>query len=353
MQFREVVYVDYVPRNIECILAADIGGTNSNFGLVQLVDGKINLLFSLHIKSQNITNFISIVQELIKYVQDKYAITIRFSAFAVAGVASVARDYAKPTNLDFAISSKEILEHTHLSCAFVVNDFVVIGYGVDQLDPKKLVKVNEGHVRAYANKAVLGAGTGLGKCIMMFNYELGWYEPSASEGGHADFPAQDQLELDLIQYIHKKEQRVCNISWEDVLSGNGIKRIYSFFLARAHGNAHDHQSPHPDEIFNARNQDEYAKNTFDLYAKLYARCAKDLALNALALGGVYIAGGIAAKNLPLFQQEIFLHEFVNCGKQQELLKEVPLYVITDYNVSLYGVAAYMILEGMCDPLLNK
>jgi glucokinase len=255
--------------------------------------------------------------------------------------------------LDFAIRSKELLENTNLHCAFIVNDFVVIGYGVDQIDSKNLVKVNEGHVRKFANKAILGAGTGLGKCIMMFSYELGWYVPSASEGGHADFPAQDQLELDLIKYIHKKEQRTCNISWEDILSGDGIQRIYCFFLARAHGNEDDHKPLHPDEIFNARNQDEYARSTFDLYSKLYARCAKDLALNALALGGMYIAGGIAAKNVQLFQQQIFMNEFVNCGKQEDLLKDVPLYVITDYGVSLYGVAAYMILEGMCDPLINK
>ena len=84
-----------------------------------------------------------------------------------------------------------------------------------------------------------------------------------------------------------------------------------------------------------------------MYARFYARCAKDFALNALAVGGVYIAGGIAAKNLPMFELPAFMKEFVNCGKQQALLQEIPVYVITDYNVSLYGAAQYMILENAC------
>ena len=106
--------------------------------------------------------------------------------------------------------------------------------------------------------------------------------------------------------------------------------------------------PHPDEIFNNRDKDENCHKTFALYTIFYARCAKDFALDALALGGVYIAGGIAAKNLPLFLESSFMKEFVNCGKQQELLQQVPVYIITDYNVSMHGAAAYMLLENMCD-----
>ena len=167
-------------------------------------------------------------------------------------------------------------------------------------------------------------------------------------GGHADFSPQHQSEFDLIRSIHKNENFTCNISWEDVLSGDGIRRIYRFFHQRAHDTNHtDHVAPHPDEIFKSRHQDEHAFNTFNWYAKFYARCTKNWALDALALGGIYIAGGIAAKNLALFQEKIFMDEFMNCGKQQELLSTVPIYVIGDYNVSLYGAAAYLILEKMC------
>ena len=58
--------------------------------------------------------------------------------------------------------------------------------------------------------------------------------------------------------------------------------------------------------------------------------------------------GLSSKNLELFKQECFLNEFINCGKQQELLKNIPVYVVTDYNVSLYGAAEYMRAEKLCE-----
>ncbi len=350
LPFKEVLYVDLVPKNIECIFAADIGGTNSNFGFFRRTDGGLELLFSLHIKSQKIVDFIQVIRDVLAYVKATYNIDIKQSGFAAAGVVSETQDYCKPTNLDFAIDAKEILRETGLICSFVVNDFEIIGYGLDKIDPKDLVLVNKGIPRARANKAILGAGTGLGKCILDWNKYAGHYIPIASEGGHADCAPQNQLELDLVRYIHTTEKRTCNISWEDVLSGNGIERIYKFFRDRDkhEGLFEEHKVPHPDEIFSSRNQDEHSRKTFELYTILYARCAKNFALDALALAGVYIAGGIAAKNLRLFEMPEFMQEFTNCGKQQELLKEVPIYVITDYNVSLYGAAEYMILEGMCD-----
>ncbi len=348
LPFKEIKYVDHIPKNIECILGADIGGTNSNFGIFRLTNEKLELLLSIHIKSQQITAFTSVVHDVLNHLKQKYAITIKKANFAAAGVVSEAKDFAKPTNLTITIDAKEIINNTDLDCAFVVNDFEVIGYGLASIDQNNLVRINpEGKARAQGNKAILGAGTGLGKCILVWNQQLDRYVPSASEGGHADFAAQTQPELDLINFIAKEENRMCNISWEDVLSGNGIQRIYRFFMSK-NGKEHGNNEPHPDEIFNARDRDKNSRLTFELYTTLYARCAKNFALDALALGGVYIAGGIAAKNLPMFELPAFITEFVNCGKQQELLKRVPIWVITDYNVSLYGAAMYMTLEGTCE-----
>jgi glucokinase len=361
LELREVVYVDAVPTGIECILGADIGGTNSNFGFFRppslkirqagrqtgLGEEHLELLFSVHAKSQLVTDFTALVKQILEYVHAKYKIEVKYSAFAAAGVVSEHQDYVKPTNLPIVVDSKEILKQTHLHCAFIVNDFEVIGYGVDSIDPKDLVLVNAGVPRAQANRAIVGAGTGFGKCIMIWDRQLGRHIPSASEGGHADFAPYNLLEMDLVNYIKKERQGNCAVSWEDLLSGDGIRLIYCFFRARAQDESAAHQPPQADDIFKARKQDAHAYATFKLYAKIYARCAKNFALDALALGGVYIAGGIAAKNLPLFEKDIFMTSFINCGKQQELLKEVPIYVITDYNVSLYGVAEYMLIEGMC------
>jgi glucokinase len=356
MPFSEVSYVDSIPRSIECILVADVGGTNTNFGIFKLLphDGRrlnAQLLFSIHYKSREITNFTAVVAQLLAYIKNTYDIVIHRSCIAAAGVVSANRDYCKPTNLTIGIDSKDIIANTSLSCAVIVNDFEVIGHGLSKLPPEKLVQITTGSPRQRGNKIILGAGTGLGKCILIYDSIRARYMPTASEGGHADCALQTELELSLAQFIQKTEKWRCNISWEDVLSGNGIARMYAFFKQRnqnAYANAQlSKNGLHADEIFKSRTLDEHARQTYQLYATFYARCAKNFALDALALGGVYIAGGIASKNVELFQQSNFKDEFINCGKQQKLLQEIPITVIADYNVSLYGAAEYMILEGIC------
>lgn len=350
MKLIEKVYVDTVPRDIQAILGADIGGTNSNFGVFELTDNKLTLLFSVHAKSQEVSDFTLLCKQVQELIASRYDISIQAALFASAGVVSPDRDCSIPTNLSsIEINAHAIKQATGIPCVYVVNDFEVIGYGIDLIDSSDLVKVHKGTERKWAQKAILGAGTGLGKCIMFWNSCVDRYVPVASEGGHADFAAQRLIELDLIQYIQRTEEFSCNVSWEDVLSGNGIQRIYQFFHARTNNGKHakNEQVPHPDEIFKSRKHDQHSWDTFELYTKLYARCAKNFVLDALALGGIYIAGGIAANNLPMFELPAFAKEFVNCGKQGQLLEDVPVYVITDYNVSLYGAAYYLVLEGVC------
>ncbi len=349
MKLHEKQYVDTIPRGITAIMGADIGGTNSNFGIFEWRDDTLLLLFSVHAKSQEVTDFPRLVKEVLEYIKGQYDITIHQALFASAGVVSPNRDWSKPTNLSFAIDAHAIKKATGLSCVHIVNDFEVIGYGLDLIDPKDLALVNKGKPRDRANKAILGAGTGLGKCILFWSECERRYVPVASEGGHADFAIQHEREMKLAEFIKRAEGFTCNISWEDLLSGEGIRRIYQFFHTTANHGMHaaEEALPHPDEIFKSRNDNKHSWDTFEMYTIIYARCAKDFALDALALGGIYIAGGIAANNLPMFELPCFMHEFTNCGKQAHLLKDVPIYVITDYNVSLYGAAHYLLLEEVC------
>ena len=345
MEFVERLYGKPIATNIAYILAADIGGTNSNFGFFSVSKhGNLDLVLSIHAKSKGVEIFSDLVCDILEIARSK-GVQVKKSCFAAAGVISENRDSVKPTNVSWVIDAQEILLKTDLENLYLVNDFEIIGYGIDLIDKNALIQVKKGMGRRQANRAILGAGTGLGKSILVWNGELGQYIPCASEGGHADFAAQSLLDLELMDYIKTREQLLCNISWEDVLSGQGIKRIHAFFADQQKEFDQPHKVVvHPDDIFNNRNHDAACHKTFALYTQLYARCAKNLALDALALNGVYIAGGIASKNLALFQQSIFLREFVNCGKQSRLLCDVPVYVVTDYNVSLYGAARYILLQ---------
>lgn len=350
LPFKEVMYKQ-INRGKTGILVGDIGGTNSNFGIAQIINDHPELIFSIHIKSKDIANFTQTVAEILEYVKTTYDITLANACFATAGAVTPKQDFCKPTNLNITIDSKDIIKKTTLRDVFIINDFEVIGYGIDVINPKDIVIIQHGNQFKHGNRAIIGAGTGLGKSMLRWVESKDRYFPVASEGGHSDFAAQSELDINIINYIKKHEQFSCHISWEDLLSGRGIERIFGYFNSietfDAKNSLISNKGPHPDEIFKHRYDDKRCLNTFEFYTTIYARCAKNWALDALALGGIYIAGGIAAKNIEMFKQPSFIKEFTNCGKQQRLLKSIPIWVIADYNVSLYGAVEYMRLEGKC------
>jgi len=340
-----------VTKGKQLLLVGDIGGTNCNFGLFQKHDGRQQLLHIYHVPSKEVSDFPQLIQELLEIIRKRFQAPLESACLAAAGVISECRDFVKLTNLPLTIDSQAIMKTTGLSCIVLANDFEIIGYGISSVAPKDLVAAHVGNPRLHANRAIIGAGTGLGKCMLHWDSYKERYMPCASEGGHADVSIQSQLELDLLNFINDHEKRTCNISWEDLLSGYGIQRIYTFFKHHNNNMASSKRlgenGPHPDEIFRSRNLDEHAHMTYELYSKLYARCVKNFALDTLSLAGIYISGGIATHNVQMFKEQTFLKEFLNCGKQKALLEHIPVIVVADYYVSLYGAAEFMRLENPC------
>ena len=136
------------------------------------------------------------------------------------------------------------------------------------------------------------------------------------------------------------------VSWQDVLSGRGLKNIYQFLQA-----TNESASEHSEEIARAdydpsliseyKYVDLLSRKAFQMFTKYYARCAKLAAMDSLAFGGVFLAGGIAAKNTDIFTQDDFgfNREFLKVKKLGDILESIPVYVIRDYNVGLYGAAS--------------
>ncbi len=74
----------------------------------------------------------------------------------------------------------------------------------------------------------------------------------------------------------------------------------------------------------------------DLFVRIYGQQAGNLALTALAQGGVYIAGGIAPKILPRMAGGAFMEGFLDKGRYREWLAQVPVHVVIHPNVGLLG-----------------
>jgi len=350
-ELREVWYSQGARYSGQALLAGDIGGTNSNFGIFILQEDKPVLVLSLHAKSQQVTDFNALTAQIIDYLKTTYRITIERACFGVAGVVNTERTYSKPTNLAVPLDGAALKQATGINKFFLINDFEAVGFGLPWLGKDALVTISQGTPVKGAAAACIGAGTGLGKVMLWWHKQLQQYIPLASEGGHADCAVNTQEEFELLRFIQEQHKTELPVSWEQILSGLGIQTIYAFlgqkkqYPVTAISSEIAATGFKPDSISRYAQQDELCRLTFDWYVTFYARCAKNFALEALSLGGMYIAGGIAAKNIELFKKPAFMQEFIRCRKHALLLKNMPVYVIADYNVSLYGAAGFLLLQS--------
>jgi glucokinase len=336
-------------------LGIDVGGTHTNLAIAGIENQKPKLLYILDFKTQELDSLASAVEETLNYNKN-YDIEINNTCIGAAGVVSPNNEFAELTNVKWNINLKELLEQTSLESAFIINDFQTIGYGINLLDLNNENDIFE--VRADKNitgskttKAIIGAGTGLGKCILVYHENYNAFVPIASEGGHSDFPAQDNYETELLQFIKKQKELSQPVIYEELLSGRGLENIYKFIRNTQRFNSTniaDEIDSNIDKIpliSKYKTMDETCRETFRLFTKFYARCAKNFVLDTMATGGLYIAGGIAAKNKEIFTSEEFITEFENAYQRSNVLKNIPIYVITNYYVSLYGACYAAMLKS--------
>ena len=203
-----------------------------------------------------------------------------------------------------------------------------------------MVKIKSGDKRKEAPRVLLGAGTGLGKGIMVYHKKRKSYESLPSEGGHNNFVIEDDFDIKLVKFLQKKlAKRI--IEWEDLLSGRGMSNIYHF-LSRSNKSKYSNEikksNYSPILISKYKNKDQLAKKTMQLFSKYFGRCTRNYALDILPYGGIYLAGGIAIREPSLVNNNLFRQEFLNHPTQRKILKQLSIYLVKDYRISLYGAA---------------
>jgi len=327
------------------IMGLDVGGTNTNIAVAGVKDIKnMKILFSLDFKTQELNSLTPAVNETLDYAYREYNIIVKHACIGAAGVVSSSNDYVDLTHVKWNISSKTLVKETPLEKVFIINDFQAVGYGINLLDLEKDVfKVRTCNRKtSEETKAVIGAGTGLGKCILVYNKKCNMFIPLPSEGGHSDFPVQNNYEMMLVEFIKKIRKNSKPVNYEELISGRGIENIYLFlrdkkeFPESKYTEEIDHSNDKTPLISKYRNVDETCKEVFRLFTKFYGRCVKNFILETMATGGLYIGGGIAAKNKEIFSSNEFFEEFENTYQRSTLIKNIPVYVILNYKISLYG-----------------
>ena len=323
------------------ILAGDIGGTKTLLKIVQvsgsLNDATIDILAEHRFDSQRYDTFEQVMTDFMQQPwpkQNPHA--IHSACIGVAG--PVKAHTAKVTNLPWQLDAEALAPRFDIGKMRLINDFQAVGYGIEMLTPEDITQLQAGEPQPHGVRAVIGAGTGLGHGILIWQRDR--YEVFSSEAGHTSFAPIDELQMELLQYL---QQRLDNVSFESVCSGPGLENIYKFLL-------HKNAQPQTDAMSAARitqaafdQSDSLAQQALHVFVKIYGSQAGNLALTCLASGGVYVAGGIAPKILPALRHGEFMHAFNHKSKMHDLLKTIPVSVVTNPEVGLLGtvgVAAF-------------
>ena len=316
------------------ILAGDVGATKTVLGLFSASNGHPSLLSQQTFRSSAHSGLSDIVREFLPQSS-----RVKVACFGVAG--PVIDGVGEVTNLSWTVKARTLASDLHIERVSLINDLVATGYGVANLSDKDLLVLNEGHAADVANAAVIAAGTGLGECIL---YRDGrGYVPLPTEAGHADFAPYDEITLELTGYLRRKTGAACV---EQVVSGPGLVNIYRFLCEKEDvGESSDILNAEDPAAAIAHtaleNRCELCNRALDIFVAAYGAESGNLALRSLAVGGIYLAGGIAPKIYDRLQSGGFMKAFVHKEKQSELLARVPVHVILNEHLPLLGAVRYL------------
>ncbi|HEB55110.1 MAG TPA: glucokinase [Gammaproteobacteria bacterium] len=319
------------------VLAGDIGGTHARLCLAEKKSEKIHIIREQVYASQQYPDLLPIIQDFLQNHQDIDPIA---ACFAVAG--PIRQQQAQVTNLPWLLNARQLAKSLSIERLSLLNDFQAAGYGLATLAEDQLFTLQTGQPEDQARRALIGAGTGLGiSCLI---YQDHRYVPYPSEGGHVGFAPADRLQSSLLAYLQSSLGYVC---YEHLLSGAGLVRIYRFLLEE-HGAASAFsesimQSAEPAAEISHHAQhgdDDIALQTLDCFIRIYAAQAGNVALNYLASGGIYLAGGIAPKIIDQLNSDHFLAAFQNKGAMSDLMRSFPVKVIMQEKVGLLGAAEF-------------
>jgi glucokinase len=325
------------------ILAGDIGGTSTRLGFFEVAaGGRLRSVVEAKYPSRDHGG----LEEIVRAFVDAHGQKPEQACFGIAG--PVAKGVVRTPNLPWVVEAASLAGELGLATVGLLNDLEANTYGVWALVPSDFAVLNAGAPDAVGNAAVISAGTGLGEAGAYWDGRQ--HHPFACEGGHADFAARDDLELDLLRYLR---QKFGHVSCERVLSGPGLHHLYDFL--RDSGRAKETPAVRErmrDEdpsavISQAGLQGTCALSVqaLDLFVSLYGAEAGNLALKVLATHGVYVGGGIAPKILPKLREGPFLESFLTKGRMRPLLEAMPVRVILNDKTALLGAARCAALQA--------
>ena len=330
------------------LLAGDIGGTKTALGIFSQEKGARAALAEAEVHSADYPSLEIIAKEFLA----KTGIGVDRACFGVAGPVLAGR--AKITNLPWIVDQSSLAKELKLDAVHLLNDLEAIACAVPELRPEDLDTLSAGSPVERGNIAVMAPGTGLGEAFL--TWEDGAYRAHSSEGGHADFAPADDIQIRLLEFMR---ERLDHVSYENVCSGVGIPHVYDFFRDREKlpempeiseriASASDRTKAIVQCALDPADPSPRCVAAIETVVSIMGSEAGNLALKVMAVGGVYLAGGIPIHIQPMLKSGIFLQSVKRKGRFAEMMSRIPVHLIIS-KVGIAGAAAYGLGKAIEEP----
>ncbi len=314
---------------VEPILVADIGGTNARFAIADLQGEIIAIKEARNFRAEDFEH----VRDAANAYLESLNLHPKRACLAVAG--PIARDEVTFTNSHWSLQSSQFRQDLGFSEFFVINDFYAAAAGVAHLDTDSFVTIKEAQGHPAAPQLVIGPGTGLGQALIVPTRH--GREIVATEGGHVTFAPHTDEEFAVMRFVAREHPRV---SAERLLSGRGLVNIYRALCSLGD------KAPallRASEITAAAlgGKDPVALRTVTLFCEILGSTVGDAILATGGQGGVFLCGGILPKIQSIFRTSAFIDRLLERGRMRDYVDEVPVRLVVDDRVALFGAAATM------------
>lgn len=317
-------------------LAADIGGTKTDLGLYRIEGERLSTVRESTVPTSSYGSASGIFDTFLLMEAPR----LKAACIAVAG--HVRNGEVDAPNLPWGVNLTRLKASLETGEVLLVNDLVATAWGVINVGDGELSTIQHGIPDPVGTRALLAPGTGLGECIIA--NASGKPLPIPTEGGHADFAPTGEMQISLLEYAAARLGG--HVSWERIVSGNGLKLIYDFVLDSGMA------APTPDFSERVASRDpvpaitEAGVNRTDpaadaavgLYLELLGAEAGNLALKTLSTGGLVLSGGMWARLLPRVAESGFLRAFAAKGRMEGLMTTIPVYSAALPRIALLGAS---------------
>lgn len=306
------------------VLVGDIGGTNCRLAVARRDGGHYRLD---DLKRYVVREHAGIAECIADYV-DATGADVETIGLAAAGPKF---DSAiRMTNISWTVDEAALRKRFGVERALVINDFVGMATGARVMPPESFTSIIQGKIDWAKPVTVLGPGTGMGIALVAPGGVVG------TEGGHVSFAPETDREAAILQILWRQMDYV---SWETLVSGPGLLRIYRALCDIKGETATIASTP---DLTAAAGLSGTPREAVMAFLGLLGAYAGNAALIHGAKGGVVVAGGVARHVSPYFSESDFARRFRGRGNGAWFVEHLPVRHMHAHSVALHGLASLLV-----------